>query len=68
MKTITWHKSTYSSPEGASCIEQGQTTEDGSPVFVFVRDTKQNGRGPILAFAPNAWAAFVMDAREAPIG
>ncbi len=53
MKQTRWRKSTYSSNGGASCIEVGQATR-----LIAVRDTKQNGTGPVLRFTPAAWRRF----------
>lgn len=48
-----WHKSSYSSGEGGQCIEVAT-----SHSTVHVRDSKAR-KGPMLAFAPARWAAFV---------
>ena len=53
----TWRKSTVSNNDGA-CVEV--RLADGQ---VQVRDTKAQGRGPILGFDPAGWAAFVADAK-----
>ena len=53
MNETRWRKSTYSSNGGASCIEVGQATR-----IVAVRDTKQNGNGPVLRFSPGTWRRF----------
>ncbi len=53
MKKTRWRKSTYSSNGGASCIEVGQPAR-----LIAVRDTKQNGTGPVLRFTPAAWRRF----------
>ena len=53
MNETRWRKSTYSSNGGASCIEVGQGARS-----VAVRDTKQNGSGPVLRFTPAAWRRF----------
>ncbi len=53
MKQTRWRKSTYSSNGGASCIEVGQAAR-----LIAVRDTKQNGTGPVLRFTPAAWRRF----------
>ncbi|MEU1997156.1 DUF397 domain-containing protein [Nocardia gamkensis] len=50
-----WRKSTYSGPDG-NCVEVAFLV-DGN---VAVRDTKDSGRGPVLAFAPGEWDAFLM--------
>jgi Domain of unknown function (DUF397) len=52
MNQIGWRKSTYSSNGGASCIEVAATDH------VLVRDTKQDGAGPVLRFTPAAWRRF----------
>jgi hypothetical protein len=49
-----WRKSTYSGPDG-NCVEVAFLV-DGN---VAVRDTKDNGRGQVLAFAPGEWDAFL---------
>lgn len=54
MTGAVWRKSTYSGPDG-NCVEVA-FLGDGN---VAVRDTKDHGRGPILAFAPGEWNAFV---------
>lgn len=50
---MNWRKSAYSSNGGGECVEIGQ-----APGIVAVRDTKNKGTGPVLGFAPGAWAAF----------
>lgn len=49
-----WRKSTYSGPDG-NCVEVAFLV-DGN---VAVRDTKDNGIGPLLAFTPGEWDAFL---------
>ena len=49
----TWRKSTYSGSDGGNCIETGSASG-----AVYVRDTKQHGRGPVLTFPAGAWASF----------
>ncbi|WP_055528022.1 DUF397 domain-containing protein [Streptomyces graminilatus] len=51
---LAWFKSSYSSSEGDSCVEIAT-----APGTIHVRDSKHAERGPRLAFAPAAWAAFV---------
>jgi hypothetical protein len=53
MNETRWRKSTYSSNGGASCIEVGQATR-----IIAIRDTKQNGTGPVLRFTAAAWRRF----------
>ncbi|MEV6527734.1 DUF397 domain-containing protein [Longispora sp. NPDC051575] len=53
-----WRKS-LRSDGGANCVEVG--TGRG---VVGVRDTKQRGRGPVLAFEARAWVSFVAAAKR----
>lgn len=57
---LGWHRSTRCSSGG--CVEVVNTHDS-----VLVRDSKQNG-GEILAFAPDAWRAFVADVIADKIG
>lgn len=52
-----WHKASYSG-SGENCVEQGIASATGAAA---VRDTKAKGSGPVLEFAPQAWAAFIGD-------
>ncbi|MFI9332056.1 DUF397 domain-containing protein [Kitasatospora sp. NPDC052868] len=49
-----WHKSTFSGDNGGQCVEVA--FHQGA---VGVRDSKAESRGPVLAFAPQEWHAFV---------
>ncbi|QBS42433.1 DUF397 domain-containing protein [Nocardia sp. CS682] len=49
-----WRKSTFSGPDGA-CVEVAFLKEGN----VAVRDTKAQKRGPVLAFTPHEWDAFL---------
>jgi Domain of unknown function (DUF397) len=49
-----WRKSSRSSGNGGDCVE----VAGNLPGVVAVRDSKAPG-GPVLAFAPGAWRAFV---------
>ena len=53
-----WRKSSYSDANGG-CVEVA-----GAAHLVAVRDTKQNGRGPILEFTPAAWREFIAEAKS----
>jgi hypothetical protein len=48
-----WRKSSYSANDNA-CVEVAYL-DDGR---VAVRDTKDQGQGPILIFLPHEWQAF----------
>jgi uncharacterized protein DUF397 len=54
-----WRKSSFSSGNGGNCLEAG----NAGPA-VAVRDTKQNGEGPVLAFGPATWAAFTANLKN----
>ncbi|MCW3843702.1 DUF397 domain-containing protein [Micromonospora yasonensis] len=49
-----WRTSTRSGDNGGNCVE----VADNLPGIVAVRDSKDRS-GPVLAFTPDAWAAFV---------
>jgi Domain of unknown function (DUF397) len=53
MDMKNWRKSSYSSGNGGNCVE---TASDGR--MIAVRDTKNDGNGPVLSFSLDAWAAF----------
>ncbi|MFE6867172.1 DUF397 domain-containing protein [Kitasatospora sp. NPDC057692] len=61
MAELAWFKSSYSSNEGAQCVEIAKT-----PGTVHVRDSKDKS-GPQLAFDPAAWHAFVKFAANANV-
>jgi hypothetical protein len=48
----TWRKATYSNGQG-SCVDVG-----GATAAVLVRDTKLDGRGPVLLVNRADWARF----------
>lgn len=54
----TWRKSSHSTAAN-NCVEVRGTTGG-----IDVRDTKDNGLGPILSFSSEAWADFVYDLPE----
>ena len=56
MIVTSWRKSSFSSGNGGNCLEAG----NAGPA-VAVRDSKQHGQGPVLAFSTRAWATFVSD-------
>jgi hypothetical protein len=53
MGNMNWRKSSYSSGNGGECIEVASPDD-----AVAVRDTKQDGTGPVLRFTPAAWRRF----------
>ena len=54
-----WRKSSFSSGNGGNCLEAG----NAGPA-VAVRDTKQHGEGPVLAFSTRAWRSFTVELRN----
>lgn len=51
---LDWFKSSYSSGEGGACVEIA-----ADAAAIHVRDSKNRGGGPRLAFARSAWSGFV---------
>ncbi|MDG4793941.1 DUF397 domain-containing protein [Micromonospora sp. WMMD1082] len=49
-----WRKSSRSNSNGGACVE----VADNLPGVVAVRDSK-DPTGPVLAFTPASWRAFV---------
>jgi hypothetical protein len=54
-----WRKSSFSGPEGGSCVE----VCDGYAFGVPVRDSKV-ADGPVLVVSAGGWAAFVAAVRH----
>jgi Domain of unknown function (DUF397) len=54
IRQASWHKSSFSSYNG-SCCEMSCL----SPDRIGVRDTKDNGAGPVLVFTSAEWNAFI---------
>ncbi|MBO0770893.1 MAG: DUF397 domain-containing protein [Actinobacteria bacterium] len=61
-KYAGWRKSTYSN-SSANCVEVA--TGQG---MVGVRDSKQEGRGPVLEFAGARWREFLRAVRAGEAG
>jgi len=58
-----WRKSSYSNGGEANCVEAGHI-----PDAILVRDTKNNGTGPVLHVTPTDWTRFTARVRAtAPI-
>ncbi|CAL2061219.1 MULTISPECIES: DUF397 domain-containing protein [Streptomyces] len=59
---LSWFKSSYSGDEGGECVEVA-----ADRAAVRVRDSKEQGAGPQLAFTQDARAGFVADlGRDGP--
>ncbi len=50
-----WTKAKASGDNGGSCVEVMRRPDDS----VLVRDTKDRGKGPVLAFTRDEWGAFL---------
>jgi hypothetical protein len=48
-----WRTSSYSGGQGGNCVQVA-----GRGGQVLVRDTRQDGIGPVLGFSPGAWRRF----------
>jgi L-aminopeptidase/D-esterase-like protein len=55
MATLAWRKSSYSG-NGANCVDVAPAAEG-----VLLRDTKDRGKGPVIAFTPDQWTAFLAE-------
>lgn len=55
---VSWRKSSFSSYNG-SCFEVSRL----SPDRIGVRDTKDDGTGPVLVFTSAEWSAFIAGAK-----
>jgi hypothetical protein len=61
--SVIWRKSSYSGSNGGNCVE----VADSLPGVVAVRDSKDPS-GPVLAFAPDAWRAFMAAIKAGEFG
>ncbi|MGH3419478.1 MAG: DUF397 domain-containing protein [Streptosporangiaceae bacterium] len=59
MDNMNWRTSSYSSGNGGECIEVASPE-----AAVAIRDTKQNGTGPVLRFSPGAWRRFASQVKR----
>jgi Domain of unknown function (DUF397) len=55
---LPWRKSTYSDNGGAACVEAAHVAGT-----VLVRDTKDDGTGPVLRVTPVGWTRFTRAVR-----
>ncbi len=55
----SWRKSDFSQLNG-SCVEIGRLLPDR----IGIRDTKDDGTGPVLIFTTAEWDAFIAGAKE----
>jgi hypothetical protein len=53
-----WRKSSYSNGGAANCVEAAH-----APGAVLVRDTKDNGTGPVLRVSSAGWCRFTAAVR-----
>lgn len=53
--TLTFQKSTFSGGNGGGCVEVAELPEGGRAV----RDSKENGAGPVIWFTATEWNAFL---------
>ena len=59
VSAASWRKSSWSSYNG-SCVEVAELPGN----LVCMRDTKQHGTGPVLAFTNSAWRLFISRIRN----
>jgi Domain of unknown function (DUF397) len=59
VRGAVWRKSSFSNYNG-SCVEVGRLQADR----IGVRDTKDNGTGPVLIFTDHEWNAFISGAKN----
>jgi hypothetical protein len=56
---LGWRKSSFSHNGGSDCVEAADSSG-----AVLVRDTKDNGTGPVLRLTPANWHAFTAGLRS----
>ena len=59
-KFAGWRKSSHSG-DGNSCVEVAIQVHPG---LVGVRDSQQDGHGPVLEFGRTVWAEFIVRAKN----
>jgi hypothetical protein len=50
---LRWRKSSHSGANGGDCVEVGAGHD-----LIAVRDTRQDGGGPVLMFSTASWRDF----------
>jgi hypothetical protein len=55
---LPWRKSNYSNGGTNTCVEAAHI-----PGAILVRDTKDNGHGPVLRLTPATWTTFTASLR-----
>jgi hypothetical protein len=56
---VPWRKSTFSNGGMSNCVEAGHVRG-----VVLIRDTKDNGAGPVLRVTPADWSRFTRVVRS----
>jgi len=56
---LAWRTSSYSGTQGGNCVQVA-----GHGGLIWVRDTKEHGRGPVHRFTAAGWAAFLAGVRH----
>jgi hypothetical protein len=59
---VPWRKSSHSGNGGADCVEAAH-----APGAIVVRDTKDNGTGPVLHLTPRAWTRLTHTIRTSAL-
>lgn len=52
---VVWRKSSRRNGNGGSCVEVADLPDGGR----MIRDSKDQGAGPVLRFTPSEWQAFM---------
>jgi hypothetical protein len=56
---MSWRKSSYSGGSGGNCVEVADQAGR-----VLIRDTQQDGTGPVLRFSADAWRRFAGELKD----
>ncbi|ANY08225.1 DUF397 domain-containing protein [Pseudonocardia sp. HH130630-07] len=57
---LVWRRSSLSNGNGGNCVEVADLPDGGRAL----RDSKDQGTGPVLRFTPAEWRAFVLGVRD----